>query len=572
MASLPETKRTVNPDTGETKEEVLRELSILRRRLAELEALDEERRRLKQTLRKAYDALEEQIEERTLELVRANEQLRQEIEERKRTEEELQRLKEYLENVIDNSVDAIGIVNREGKFILWNRRAVEIYGYQFEELTGKVASDLYADTGELKEMLARLHQDGVVREYEIAMKKKDGSIVPMDISISLLKEHGCTIGSVCVARDLSERKKNEQELERARDELSRYSRDLERQVGERTRAISSILRYTPAVVYLKDKDGRYKLVNPRFEELLGFKNDHILGKSDYDIFPHPMAEQFSAHDQTVLREGRALQVEEQIQLPDGPHTYLAVKFPIYNEWGAPDGLCGISTDITELKKAQEQLRLLSGSIMAGQEKERTAIARELHDELGQILTAMRMDAVWLSERLKGQDDQATARALTMCNLIDKTIDEVRGLAIRLRPGMLDDFGLIDALDWFTKDFTKRTGITCKFSQRNMIEVDDLVATAAYRITQEALTNVARHSFATQVRISLEAKDALLTLTVKDNGRGFKLQELEDSHSLGLAGMRERAALVGGNLELQSRPGKGTRIYFRLPLDTRRLAL
>ncbi len=180
--------------------------------------------------------------------------------------------------------------------------------------------------------------------------------------------------------------------------------------------------------------------------------------------------------------------------------------------------------------------------------------------------------MWLSERLKGQDDQATARALTMCDLIDKTIDEVRGLAIRLRPGMLDDFGLIDALDWFTKDFTKRTGITCKFSQRNMIEVDDLVATAAYRITQEALTNVARHSFATQVRISLEAEDALLTLTVKDNGRGFKLQELEDSHSLGLAGMRERAALVGGNLELQSRPGKGTRIYFRLPLNTGRLAI
>ncbi len=89
---------------------------------------------------------------------------------------------------------------------------------------------------------------------------------------------------------------------------------------------------------------------------------------------------------------------------------------------------------------------MSGSIMAGQEKERTAIARELHDELGQILTALRLDAVWLSDRLSGQDDQATARALTMCRLIDKTIDEVRGMAIRLRPGMLDDFGLIDALD------------------------------------------------------------------------------------------------------------------------------
>jgi len=572
MTSLSEISPVLKNDQEKTKEELLRELDVLRRQLAEFEALDEERRRLKQTLRKAYEELEEQIEERTLELVRANEQLRQEISERSRTEAQLQRLKEYLENVIDNSVDAIGIVDRQGKFILWNRRAAEIYGYHFEELTSKTAFELYADAEELQQMLARLHHEGVVREYEITMQKKDGSIVPMDISISLLKNNGSTIGSVCVARDLSERKKNEQELKRARDELRCYSQDLERQVRERTRAITSILNYTPAVVYLKDRYSRYKLVNPRFEELLGIKNEDIHGKSDHEILPTPMADQFTAHDLRVLQESRALQVEEQIALPDGLHTYLSIKFPIYHESGAPEGLCGISTDITELKKAQEQLRLLSGSIMAGQEKERTAIARELHDELGQILTALRLDAVWLSDRLKGQDKQAAARSLTMCNLIDKTIDEVRGMAIRLRPGMLDDFGLLDALDWYTKDFSKRTGITCRFSQDSMIDVDDLVATAAYRITQEALTNVARHAFATQVRISLKVKNQDLLLTVKDNGCGFKPQNLENSHCLGLVGMRERAALVGGSLDLQSRPGKGTRVQFLLPLANDRTAL
>ncbi len=559
-------------DPSLTREDLLQELTALRRRLAELEALDEERQRLKQTLRRAYDALEEQIEERTLELVRANEQLRQEIEERKRTEEELQRLKDYLENVIDNSVDAIGIVDRHGKFILWNRRAAEIYGYQFEELSGKTAFDLYADPEELRKMLALLQRDGVVREYEISMRKKDGSIVPMDISISLLKEGGRTIGSVCVARDLSERKINEQELKRARDELSRYSQDLERQVRERTRAITSILRNTPAVVYLKDRHGRYKLVNPRFEELYGLTNEAVQGKTDREIFPREVAAQFGAHDLKVLQEGRALQVEEQVTLPDGPHTYLSVKFPIYNEQGEPEGLCGISTDITELKKAQEQLRLLSGSIMASQEKERTAIARELHDELGQILTAMRMDAVWLGERLKGCDEQAVARARNLCDLIDQTIDEVRGLAIRLRPGMLDDFGLVDALDWFCKDFAQRTGIACRFKATEPIGVDDLVATAAYRIAQEALTNVARHSFATRVQVSLEVKNGHFNLTVKDNGRGFQPQLLDNALCLGLAGMRERASLVGGSLALQSRPGKGTKVHFRLPLSQRSFPL
>lgn len=567
VASNPPVQRL---DRDRTKEELLQEIAALRRRVAELEALDEERQRLKQTLRRAYDALEEQIEERTLELVRANEQLRQEIEERKRTEEELQRLKEYLENVIDNSVDAIGIVDRHGKFILWNRRAAEIYGYQFEELSGKTAFELYADPDELRRMLAILQRDGVVREYEIAMKKKDGSIVPMDISISLLKENGRTIGSVCVARDLSERKINEQELKRAKDELSRYSQELERQVRERTRAITSILRNTPAVVYLKDSQSRYKLVNPRFEELYGITNEAIQGKTDREVFPRAMAAQFVAHDLKVLQEGRALQVEEQIPLPDGTHTYLSVKFPIYNEQGEPEGLCGISTDITELKRAQEQLRLLSGSIMASQEKERTAIARELHDELGQILTAMRMDAVWLAERLKDSDAQALARTQALVDLIDQTIDEVRGLAVRLRPGMLDDFGLIDALDWFCKDFAKRTGITCKFKATPPIQVDDLVATAAYRIAQEALTNVARHSFATRVQVTLEIKNGQFSLNVKDNGQGFQPQLLDDSSCLGLAGMRERAALVGGSLELHSRPGKGTRVHFRLPLSQRSL--
>jgi signal transduction histidine kinase len=222
-----------------------------------------------------------------------------------------------------------------------------------------------------------------------------------------------------------------------------------------------------------------------------------------------------------------------------------------------------------LKKAQKQLRLHSGSIMAGQEKERAAIARELHDELGQVLTALRMDAVWLSERLKGKDPQAGSRALTMCDLIDTTIDEVRALATRLRPGVLDDFGLIDALDWYAKYFAQRTGITCNYKHLNMPQVDDLVATAAYRITQEALTNVARHAFATRVKIDLQVKGGILTLSVADNGRGFDPQNLSETNSLGLAGMRERAGLLGGRLELQSKPGKGTRVFFRLPLDERR---
>lgn len=518
-------------------------------------------------LKEAYDDLEQLIAERTAELVEANRQLQQEIEERRRAEEELKRTKEYLENVIDNSVDAIGIVDRRGKFILWNRRAAEIYGYSLEELADKTAFDLYADPAELERMLQSLRNHGVVREYEILMRKRDGAIVPMDISISLLKdEAGTTIGSVCVARDLSERKKAEAALKQAQEELSRYSRELERQVRERTREISSILEYTPAVVYIKDREGRYTLVNTRFAELLGRSLPEILGKTDFDLFPPKLARKFRANDQLVLTSCQPLQVEEAFSLPDGRHTHLAVKFPLYDENGQPNRVCGIATDITELKKAQDRLRLLSGSIMSNQEKERKALARELHDELGQVLTALRMDAVWLHEALPPDNAKARERALEMCRLIDQAIDDVRGLSTRLRPGVLDDLGLIDALDWYTSDFEKRTGITCIFKAHRVPRVGALVATAAYRIVQEALTNVLRHAQATQVKVTLKGGAGILTLTVTDNGRGFNPQKIGESESLGLAGMQERASLLGGRFRIQSQSGKGTRVWVELPLD------
>jgi len=548
----------------------LKKPAQMRQSVAELEVLKPDCPRVEETMQQAYDELEKRIEERTTELIAANALLKQEIEERKRAEAELKRTKDYLENVIDNSVDAIGIVDRHGRFILWNRRAEEIYGYLFNELAGKTAFELYADPQELAEMLTKLRREGVVREYEIDMQKKDGNIVPMDISISLLKDdHGRTIGSVCVARDLSERKKAAAALKKAQEELSRYSRDLERQVKQRTREISGILKYTPAVVYIKDRDGRYRLVNSRFEELFRIRNEEIRGKSDYDIFPKAVADQFRASDLEVLAQRQPRQVEEPIPHKDGVHTYLMVKFPIYDDQGLANGLCGIATDITELKKAQDHLRRLSGSIMARQEKERTAIARELHDELGQVLTALRMDAVWLAEHLKDKEAKAADRSLKMCELIDKTIDEVRGLATRLRPGVLDHLGLIDALEWYAAEFRKRTGIACTFKPFNVKRVDDVVATAAYRIAQEALTNVARHSFATQVKITLKEEKGMLTLAVMDNGRGFNTRKIEEAECLGLAGMRERAGLIGGALEIHSQPHKGTQVYFKLPLQDKR---
>jgi len=445
----------------------------------------------------------------------------------------------------------------------------EILGYSKEEVIGRPLTDFFTEASRRfaqEKVFPEFFKTGFVKDVPYQFVKKNGDIT--DVLLSAIADrdsNGDIKRTLAVSIDVTERKLAEEALQQAKEELRRYSKDLERLVGKQTREITSILEFTPAVVYIKDKEGRYTLVNTRYEELFGVSRAQVRGKTDDEILSRPMADQFRSSDLRVLNENQSCQVEEQILQADGPHTYLSVKFPIYDESGNISGVCGIMNDITAVKKAQHQLRRLSGSIMANQEKERTAIARELHDELGQVLTALRMDSVWMHDRLKKTDPPASERALTMCKLIDKNIEDVRGMVFRLRPGVLDDLGLVDALDWYTTDFERRTEITCVFDFDNVPPINETIATAAYRITQEALTNIARHANASRVDVSLRTQNSTLTLAVVDNGKGFKASELSESDGLGVAGMRERAGLVGGVLEVLSTPHQGTRVHFNVPI-------
>jgi signal transduction histidine kinase len=153
----------------------------------------------------------------------------------------------------------------------------------------------------------------------------------------------------------------------------------------------------------------------------------------------------------------------------------------------------------------------------------------------------------------------------MCRLIDKNIDEVRRMAIRLRPGVLDDLGLVDALEWYTTDLERRAETLCSFEHQPMPAITEAVATAAYRIAQEALTNVVRHARATKAAVELKAVNHVLILQVTDDGQGFDVDALTESEGLGVAGMKERANLVGGRLRVRSAMGQGTEIRLEVPL-------
>lgn len=219
----------------------------------------------------------------------------------------------------------------------------------------------------------------------------------------------------------------------------------------------------------------------------------------------------------------------------------------------------------ELRKVQDQLRRLSGKIMTAHENERRAVARELHDHLGQVLTALRMDAVWIEKNCLLTDRSVSARAGRICSLIDDTIEDVREMAFRLRPGVLDDLGLVDALELLTRDFENRSEVSFVFRHKGIPDMDDTVATALYRISQEAMTNALRHARASDINVSLFMERGRLMLEITDNGCGFDSGENHDYEGLGLTGMQERATLAGGTLDIVSERGHGTKIICNIKL-------
>jgi PAS domain S-box-containing protein len=220
-----------------------------------------------------------------------------------------------------------------------------------------------------------------------------------------------------------------------------------------------------------------------------------------------------------------------------------------------------------LKRHQQELRELSAQVLEAREAEKTRIARELHDELGQLLTALKMDLTWLTERMPPHDAELAAKARAMGAMLDQTVASTRRISADLRPLMLDDLGLADAAGWLVDDFAKRSGIRCEF-QLNGATLDDLskaVSTAVYRALQESLTNIARHSGAKHTWVVLGMENGSIHFEVEDDGRGISPEDLSKARSLGLKGMRERVAHLGGALEVARAPRGGTRVRARIPL-------
>jgi hypothetical protein len=341
----------------------------------------------------------------------------------------------------------------------------------------------------------------------------------------------------------------------------------------------ALLDNIPDMAWLKDRDCRYLAVNIAYQEIVGLPEKAVLGKTPDEIWPAEIAEVYLRTDRRVLKSGRRWRYEEsRLDSSGNPRWFETIKSPIRDGAGHIVGTVGTSRDISERKAAEDeliksraQLRELSNYLQSVREEERARISRELHDELGQTLTALKMELGWLRERVPPEPALVRTRLDRLTSIVDQSVVDLQRIAADLRPMILDELGLVSAVQWLTQNFTERSALSIELSfDRQDVAYASDVSTAAFRIAQEALTNIVRHSRATLAKVVVRHADSELQIEISDNGRGTDLTQSKRKR-LGLLGMEERAHMLGGSMQIDSSPGHGTRIWVRLPLATDKTA-
>jgi PAS domain S-box-containing protein len=356
---------------------------------------------------------------------------------------------------------------------------------------------------------------------------------------------------------------------------------LEDALAESERRFRSFMDNAPAIAWIKDASQRYTYVNEPFARYHGRAAGDILGRDDTQLFPAEVASYFRSHDEEVRNGRGAVQGVRQVRQPDGSTAHwLTVKFPFADAAGA-NSLAGFAVDVSarvdaedKARRYAEDVRSLLNRLVQTQEAERRRVADELHDLIGQNLTALGIDLQALKQQLQSRGDMIAAPRLeAMAGLVETTIDAIRGVITDLRPAALEEFGLVPALRWYASVFSERTGIKVATQVTGpATRLSSDAELALFRIVQETLTNVAKHSGAASVKVAIRYGDGAcgdgVHLSVEDDGRGFADAAGARSAKrggFGLTTMRERAQAHGGQLRVEF-PGRGTRVVVEIPKD------
>jgi hypothetical protein len=473
-------------------------------------------------------------------------------------EHETQVSRGRLRAILDSAMDAIVTVDDEQRIVLFNRAAEQVFGLPREQALGTPLERLIPERFREahRRHLAEFARTGVTarRMGGVAALwglRADGEEFPIEASISQTAE-GASRYYTVILRDITLRRQTEARL-------------------------AAIVDSAMDAVITVDGEQRIVLFNRAAEQVFQLKKEEALGTPLERLIPPrfrgPHREHVQAFGRTGVTSRRMGDVTTLWALrADGTEFPIEASISQVAE-GGKRYYTVILRDISRrkehedaLRESQRELRELSARVLEAREEEKTLLARELHDELGQLLTALKMDLSSIREKVPA--GEAAARIEEMAGLLDQTVAATRRISADLRPLMLDDLGLADAAGWLVEDFCKRSGIDCRMQTSGAEALGELsksVATAVYRAIQESLTNIARHSGAKSAWVNLAVEDRAIFVEVEDDGRGITPEAMAKSRSLGLKGMRERITYLGGSLEIARAPRGGTRLRLRVPL-------
>jgi PAS domain S-box-containing protein len=472
-----------------------------------------------------------------------------------------------------------------GRLLRVNDAYCRITGYSRDELLKMRISDITHPEdreADLAKFQALALGEIAVYENEKRYIRGDGELVWVIANVAMLRdEEGRPLHAIGLVQDLTERKRAEEETRKSEERYRSF-------VANSTEGIWRIESAAPIDTNLPLNEQIKLIYQHAFlaecndamakmygydsaEEILGVRISHLM------LIDDPVN---IASVKAFIRNKYRLRNVESVEVDkNGGKKYFMNNLIGIIENGFLLGAWGIQEDISEIKAANQQLRhsrqqmrALAARLQSLREKERTDIAREIHDVLGQELTGLKIDFAWLKKRLPEAGDEAVRAKLeerlnATVELLDESLVSVKNLSASLRPRVLDTFGLSAAIEWQCHEFNRRTGIVCDCRLP-----DDEVplglerSTALFRVFQEILTNVARHSQATGFEVELKVAESRVKLCVRDNGIGMTDEEVAAPTSLGLLGMRERVAQFGGDITVKGKPGEGTSVIACIPLD------
>ncbi|MCW8804295.1 MAG: PAS domain S-box protein [Ignavibacteriaceae bacterium] len=460
------------------------------------------------------------------------------------------------------SVDGMRLVDEDGNILLVNDSFCKIFQMDKEELLGKPFSKVY-DKDEQEDALKIFQRDIRNNKIKTLFERENtlwnGRKAWFEFSNSFLTLPDEKRITLSIIKEISERKKSEIEL---RESESKY------------KMLFNNANDAVFVTQLSDEKsyGDFIEVNEVACKRLGYTKEEFLQLSPSAIVSQKSIDDFNFNMVRLLKEKHVIydivhRAKDKKLIPVEINSHLF----LYNDKLT---ILSIARDITERKQAEEKLkrsskllRELAIHLQSVREEERTMIAQEIHDELGQVLTALKIQVSLLANKLNKNQEPLKEKIKSLSDMIDASVESVQKISSKLRPGILDELGLIAAIEWQAEEFEKLTNIKCSLAlPKDELKLERNKTTAIFRIFQEAFTNIARHSGATKVVVTLMNHQSNIYLEIQDNGKGITQDQIKDFKSLGIHGMEERAIVFGGQVYIEGLAGKGTKVKVEIPFD------